>query len=368
MSKNVRILNRKDINPVILDHYLRTLRLPCMPIGIIPPKIPYYDDFAHIINPPLKYYSERDYFGRNIDAIASAVERTINEWAKKDKTNFRVGIFLSGGIDSALLLKCACNVIGPERVRGYNLKFGPIQDETEYAKSVADFCNCKLIIGQPTPEELFKLTKESTFHLRAPTWCPQVRYIAHLLHNDGTKNAFIGLGLDAMTGGEVDLQQTNTNPEKFVIAETNCLELQRHFIWSNITHCHELIDLKVPYLRYSDIVAYFRRLPICHKTEGLNTKIRIREEVRHYNYLPEKNAGYGLKAGTKKGFGPDWSEFFDMGYNELTLAHDPTLKGFDMTNYEKQLKWKHNCWYKLIFSSLYYFLELLDEGAYTVEE
>lgn len=363
----MRTLSRKDIDPLILEHYLRTLRLPFPPKNIIPPKIPYYDDFAHIVNSPLKYYPDRDYFGRNIDAISSAVERTINEWAKKDKTHFRVGVFLSGGIDSALLLKCACNTLGPERVRGYNLKFGPIQDESEYAKTVANFCNCKLIIDQPTPEEMFNLTKESTFYLRAPTWCPQVRYIAHLLHDDGTEKAFIGLGLDALTGGEVNLQQANTNPELFVKAETDCLELQRHFIWSNVTNCHELVDLKVPYLRFADVVGYFRRLPICHKTEGLNTKIRIREEVKHYNYLPEKNANYGLKAGTKKGFGPDWNEFFDAGYNKLCLEHDPTLKGFDMSPYEN-LKWKHNCWYKLGFSSLYYFLELLDEGAFTVDE
>jgi len=359
-----RKLSREDINQEILKHWLDTLRLPNPPMGIIPPIIPYYDDYAHIVNKPTVYIPENDYWGRNIDVISSAVERSLEKWQQKQKID-RVGVFLSGGIDSSLLLKCACNTLGSDKVRGYNLRFGDIQNETEYAKAVCDFCDCRLVTDYMKPEGTFPLVKESTLELRAPTWCPQVRYMAHLLAKDGTDKAFIGLGLDAMTGGEVDLQRVQHSIEEFTKAETDCLELQRHFIWSNITHCHGLVDLKVPYLEFPDVVAYFRRLPTCHKTEGENTKVRVREEVRDLKFLPEKNASYGLKVGTKKGFGPDWAEFFGMGYEKWTLEHDPALKGFNMSPYPH---WKSNCWWKLIFSSLYYFLELLDEGAYTVDE
>jgi hypothetical protein len=364
----VRVLTRNDIDLKKLDYYLKnTLRLLNPPMGIIPPAIREYEIYSHIINTPLPYNSVNDYAGKCLDMICSAVSRSLSEWNPERKID-RVGIFLSGGIDSALLLKYTADIIGPEHVRAYNMTWGEDKDETEYAKAICDFTNVKLIQKFMPYEVVPTLIKESCLLMRAPSWCPQVLFIAKVLEHDGTNKAFIGLGLDALTGGEQNLWAVQKDPIAYEAEETKTIDLQRDYIWGNVYNCHGRVDLKIPYLKYPDIIAYLRSLPICHKVEGLVTKLRIRKEIEQFGTLPAINRDYGKMVGTKRGFGPNWETYFQRGYREFAHAHDPALKGFDMSQFETYKKWKTSFWYELTHSSLYFFLELLDEGAFTVDE
>lgn len=363
-----RTLTRKDINIAKLDYYLKnTLRLLNPPMGIIPPAITEYSTYAHIINPPIPYNSTSDYAGKYMDMVRLAVLRSLCEWDPNHKVD-RVGIFLSGGIDSALLLKFTADILGPDHVRGYNMTWGEDKDETEYAKAVCDATGVKLIQRFMPYEEVPKLIKESCQLMRAPSWCPQVLFIAKVLEQDGTDKAFIGLGLDALTGGERNLWAVQKDPIAYEAEETKTIDLQRDYIWGNVYNCHDRVDLKIPYLKHPDIVAWMRSLPICHKVEGPVTKLRIRKEIEQFGILPAINRDYGKMVGTKRGFGPNWETYFAHGYREFAHKHDPALKGFNMDRFETYKKWKSSFWYELTHSSLYFFLELLDEGAFTVEE
>lgn len=363
-----KTLTRKDINIEKLDYYLRnTLRLLNPPMGIIPPAITEYDTYAHIINKPITYNPTSDYAGKYMDMVRLAVFRSLNEWNPERKID-RVGIFLSGGIDSALLLKYTAGILGPEHVRAYNMTWGEDKDETEYAKAICDATGVKLVQRFMPYEVIPKLIKESCQLMRAPSWCPQVLFIAKVLEQDGTNKAFIGLGLDALTGGEQNLWAVQNRPIAYEIEETKTLDLQRDYIWGNVYNCHGRVDLKIPYLNHPDIVAWMRSLPICHKVDGPVTKLRIRKEIEQFGILPPINRDYGKMVGTKRGFGPNWETYFQHGYREFAYAHDPVLKGFDMSRFPTYKIWKSSFWYELTHSSLYFFLELLDEGAFIVEE
>jgi asparagine synthetase B (glutamine-hydrolysing) len=364
----MKTLTREDINLRKLDYYFKTsLRLLDPPMGIIPPKISEYETYAHIVDVSKPYRPHNDYAGHYLDFIYSIVNRSLLEWDPEKKID-RVGIFLSGGIDSALLLKYTSAVLGSEHVRAYNLTWGEDKDETEYAKAVCDFCDVKLVQNFMPYEVVPKLIKESCLLMRAPSWCPQVLYMAKVLEQDGTNKAFIGLGLDALTGGEQNLWAVQNSQNEFELKETKTLDLQRDYIWGNVYNCHGRVDLKMPYLKFPDAVDWMRGLPIHHKVEGRITKLRLRKEIEKFSVLPPINRDYGKIVGTKRGFGPNWESYFQHGYREFAHEHDPANLGFNMSQFPTYKVWKSSFWYELTHSSFYFFLELLDEGAFTVEE
>jgi len=128
----VRTVSRSDINEKNLLTFVQDGWLP-IPKSIIPPR---RKAFLWKTLPLPSYDSSRDYQGKLLDNLRSAIHRTIHEWGDADGID-RVGVWLSGGIDSSTLLYLTCETLGPEHVRAYSVDFGD-QNEVERAKLIAD--------------------------------------------------------------------------------------------------------------------------------------------------------------------------------------------------------------------------------------
>lgn len=352
-AKKKRVLTTDDVDKATLQHYIRYHALLHPPKGIIPPIIKPYVDYRYILNPPRPYNEAKDYWGKTMDEMRLAVEQTLNAWSDIK----RVGIWLSGGTDSSLLLKFASDILGSDKVRGYNFTWGDVKDESEYAKSISDYCDTRLITKEMKPEDGLKLMKESSLLMRAPSWCPQVLFVSKTCAKDGTDKCFIGLGLDALTGGEVPHARAKTEKE-FQQAEHDILNTQIFFIWSNTYQCRGYCSLKMPFFQPS-FVKYMRSLPTFHKTLDGDTKLRIRDEAIDYGILPQKNAQYGRVSGTKLGFGPDWVSWaFTREYQRFFAKHIPEKWLYKIFH-------GHNTvWWDLLLASTKLFYDCLEEGKF----
>lgn len=338
MPKAITIFKKEDVNLEKLHYFFESLCLKNPPAGIVPPDIVSYQWFPWLTYDSKPYEINTDYWGKCLDMIKGAIRRDLLEWGHGDLSKVdKVGIWLSGGIDSALLLKFTCDILGKDKVVAFNLSFGPIQDETSYAKEVADFCGCQFVTTRCTPQDVFPLVKEATYWLRAPTWCPHVLFMGKLCASYGVTKCFIGLGLDALTGGEVGHYEAQGDPIKFIQVENKLLDLQRGYHWANFYQVRNYVDLKVPYMDNPDLVAFFKSLPINHKVEGDQTKLRIRKEVEDFKTLPALNRDYGRKVGTKKGFGPNWVEWFDNMWDIRNGHFNMTLRAKDSTRVDMEI-------------------------------
>jgi len=369
MSKKRRILTREDIDMEVLIHYIKTTRLLNPPNGIIPPSIDAYKKYEYLLDIHQPYNRKTDYWGKSIDLIRKAVIRTLKTWNRNIYKIDRVGIYL-GGFDSALLLKLTGDIIGPEKVRGYNVVWSENKDESAYVRELANFTGSKVIINKCTARKVIPLIREATLLLRAPAWGPQTLYVAKLCAKDGTNKAFIGLGLDALSGGEFT-QAKASNQAEFDKATLHQMDLQRRFIWANVYPSRGYVDLKTPYFD-SRLVKYMLGLPRLHKCKDGKTRFRLRAEVADLKILPKSYVSYGEVAGTKKGFGPDWREYFTYTYPTLSnwkpeLYLDLHKVNKNYSNKVDIRRWERaNIWVKLMMMATCEFFKLIDEGKFYV--
>jgi len=360
----MRTLTRKDVDLPTLYHYLRTTRLLNSPKGVIPPPIHEYDDYKYLLNIDKIYDKSGDYWGKSIDLIRNAVTRSLLSWS--DLANIRrVGIWLSGGFDSALLLKITADILGPEKVRGYHVIWSESKNESEYAKAIADYVGTSIKISRCDMSQIIPLFKESCLLFRAPTWCPQVLYVAKMCAKDGTDKAFIGLGLDALSGGELPQARAITK-EEFRQATLGQMDHQRDYIWANKYHAKGYVDLKMPYFE-ACLMNYMLSLPMSHKVKDqVLTRVRLRDEVVDLELLPTKVAKYGKVAGTKRGFGPDWRDYFATEKQWINSHHPEKYINTNKVSGIDDWKTSSNFWLKLVMVATCYFYELLDEGKFHV--
>ena len=349
-------LTRNDVDLATLYHYLKTLKLRNPPNAIIPPPIKEYEEYKYLLNVDQPYNESKDYWGKSVDMIKIAIRKSLEEWEHIK----RVGVWLSGGFDSALLLKLTSDIIGPEKVRGYNVIWSENKNELEYAQTIVDYVGTSIKIVRCDMNQIIPLFKESCLLFRAPTWCPQVLYLAKICADDGTNKVFCGLGLDALSGGEYN-QATAKTKEEFRAVTLSLMDRQRDYIWANKYHAKGYVDLKMPFFDRG-LVNYMLSLPKEHKVKDMMTRIRLRDEVADLGILPAKIATYGKVAGTKRGFGPDWNEYLSGEYSNWASDFNPEQYiNINMVN----RNWRTaSFWTKLPLISTCKFYELLDEGRF----
>jgi len=358
----MRALTRKDVNKKNLWKYLVYGWLP-IPQSIIPPKRPYYLWSGLDVTP---YDAAGDYNGKLLDQIREAIRRSLDEWKSID----RVGVWISGGIDSSVLLRLTSEIVGSEKVRAYSLSFGE-QDESEYAKRIADWCDVKLVIKEMAPKDSMELTKEAILYMRAPTDLTVVIYISKLCERDGTKKVFSALGLDELIGGYP--LHVHASDRDFSKVETDLLwKCQSHYVWLQLAQSKNYMEVRFPYLD-SKLIAFCRGLPRAQKCAGQETKIRIREELHKQALIPEVNIEAGRIVGTKAGFTPIFGDWFKRGYADWCDENIPP-KAFNFLDrllmrfvlgrgrtLEGRLQRKHR------IATLNTFYDLLDEGKFVLE-
>jgi len=143
----VRTVSRSDINEKNLLTFVQDGWLP-IPKSIIPPR---RKAFLWKTLPLPSYDSSRDYQGKLLDNLRSAIHRTIHEWGDADGID-RVGVWLSGGIDSSTVAALSVHALGKERVLGLLM---PEKDSSEdtYAlsKQAADSLGIVTVYENITP-------------------------------------------------------------------------------------------------------------------------------------------------------------------------------------------------------------------------
>jgi len=301
----MEVITRKNVNKRNLWRYLIYGWLP-IPDSIIPPKRPYYLWDELTVHP---YNQVKDYTGRLLDEIREATRRCLEGWDPLD----RLGIWLSGGIDSSVLLYMTSNLVGPEKVRAYSLSFGE-RDETELAKKIADWCDVRLIIDEMGPEDNMELTEEVVQHSRAPIETAAVLHISKLCKRDGTKKVFSALGLDELMAGYP--AHVNTTDSKFFNLETELIwKCQSQYVWLQLAQSQHYVGVRFPFLD-RELMGFCRGLPRSQKCQGRVTKLRIRDELHHRSLIPEENIEAGRIVGTKGGFIPILKDWYNRGYRE----------------------------------------------------
>lgn len=368
-------LTLQDVNKENLWTLILKGRLP-IPKSVIPPERPYY--VWRNLPKPLPYDASQDHKSKFIDEMSKAVERTLHEWQPIK----RVGIWLSGGIDTSVLLSLTAEIVGANKVRAYTLTFGEV-NESEYAKEIADYCDVKLKIKEMTPEDSIDITEEAVLAQRSPICNNAPLFISKLCKHDGTTRILSGLGLDELQGGYVAHVDAVSEMEKFESesrlwnyppnipnptfsdVETRLLqECQSAYVWVQITQSQNYLEVKFPFLD-SQFVSYCRGLPFNQKCVGRETKIRLREELRDLSLIPDKNIEAGRIAGTKGGFGPSLRDWFERGYDEWCNQNIPPENFCFMDRIKSYAyRFRRNRWIKLRLATTNTFLNLVENGEF----
>jgi len=358
----MKVLTRKDVNKGNLWKYLVYGWLP-IPRSIIPPKRPYYLWSNLDI---ITYDSASDYNGKLLDEIRRAIRRSLEGWEPID----RVGVWISGGVDSSVLLRLTSEIVGSEKVRAYSLTFGE-RDESEYAKRIADWCDVKLVIKEMTPKDSMDLTEEAVLCMRAPVDSTWGLYTSKLCEHDGTKKIFSALGLDELAGGYPP--HVRASDKDFFRVETDLLwKCQSIYVWSQFSQSKNYVEVRFPYLD-SKLIAFCRGLPRAHKCAGQETKVRIREELHKQALIPEENIEAGRIVGTKAGFIPILEDWFRRGYGDWCDENIPP-KAFNFLDrllmrfiLGRGRTLEGRLQRKLRMATLNSFCGLLDEGKFVLE-
>ena len=230
----------------------------------------------------------QDFDGRVIDQIKNAIRRTLKGWGHIN----RLGVWISGGVDSSILLHLATQMVGSEKVRAYSLTFGE-QDESEYAKRIAEWCDVKLILKEMTPTDGLNLTEEAVLCQRSPTTSTTVLYISKLCKHDGTKRVFSALGLDELQGGYP--AHTSASDNSFFNLETDLLwKCQSQYVWLQFLQSKDHVAVKFPFLD-PGLIAFCRGLPRNHKCVAQETKVRLRKELTKQSLIPKENIEGSLR-------------------------------------------------------------------------
>jgi len=360
MKGKMRTVSRSDLNEENLLRFIRDGWLP-IPRSIIPPERKNFLWDTLDLQP---YNPRLDYPGKLLDNLQSSVRRTLSEWG--DIRNIdRVGVWLSGGVDSSTLLYLTCKILGSGKVRAYSVDFGS-RNEVERAKLIADWCDVRLFVEQMAVDDNIQLTGEAVFNARGPVCTTHVLFISRLCSRDGTGKVLGVLGLDELQGGYP--AHVNASDEEFLEVETNLLrKCQSSYAWAQRVQSKRCLEVKFPFL-YGELVSWCRGLPRTHKCADRRTKVRLRKELKAKSVIPEKISEAGKIVGTKEGFCPILERWFEDDLGEWCEKNLPPDGLTSEATLRIEKKAKGHLWRKWRAATINTFLRLLDEGRFNYKE
>jgi len=123
------------------------------------------------------------------------------------RSDVPVGAYLSGGIDSGIVASLARRIQKEEMFQGFHGKFsgGAEYDESEYAKSIAKFCNIELHEREFTATDFATNIRKVIYHLDYPVAGPGSfpQFMVSKLASEYLKVLLGGQGGDEIFGGYV---------------------------------------------------------------------------------------------------------------------------------------------------------------------
>lgn len=353
----MRTLTLDDVNTEHLWTFIKKGYLNS-PKSVIPPEKPSF--LWNKIPPPTPYNPKQDYPSKLLDQLRAAIKNTIEQLPSQK----RIGVWLSGGIDTSVLLYLTTELIGSEHVRAYTLKFGT-NNEVGYAQEIADYCNVKLTVHSMTPDDDINMTPEALLLLRQPCDHTAVLYLSKLCMKDGTTQVLSGLGIDELLGGYPI--HTRTSHGEFILLERYLLrKCQDCFVYYTLSQSRKYVDVKFPFL-HPELISYCQGLPANQKCRGNETKLRLRSELHKSKLIPPKNIEVGRQAGTKSGFKPDLKEWFHNGLDRWCYQNLPP-EHFSFRNKLRcyRIVFGRNNWRKLRLAKTNIFLNMVEEGKFNV--
>ena len=356
----VRTVSRSDVNEENLLIFIRDEWLP-IPKSIIPPERKNFLWNTLELQP---YDSSGDYRGKLLDNLRFAIHRTIREWGTIDSLD-RVGVWLSGGVDSDTLLCLTCEMLGSEKVRAYSVDFGD-QNAVERAKLIADRCDVRLLIKKMTIDDNIQLTEETVLNQRGPMDTTHVLFTSKLCSRDNTRKVLSALGLGEIQGGYP--AHINASDEEFFEVERNLLwKCQSSYAWDHRVQSKKYVEIKFPFL-HRELIGWCSGLPRTHKCTGQETKVRLRKELKASYLIPEKIIEAGRTAGTKGGFCPVLEKWFEDGLEEWCGKNLPPKGLSSQTRFKINNMIKGYLWRKWRAATINTFLRLLDERKFNYIE
>jgi asparagine synthetase B (glutamine-hydrolysing) len=246
------------------------------------------------------------------DIIRESIKRTVRKYNIK-----RVGVWLSGGIDSSIMTALTAEILGPENVTAYTLRFEG-SDETPNAQVAVEHIGCNWKVEDMTLDDHCRLLRATIRNALAP-----VGFTTHKLRiaqvSNKEKHVFSALGLDELCGG-YPAHVWATDEEFAEVERQKFEEANYNFVWINAEESkHAQFKLHYPYLD-SEVIGKFRSFPRELKTQGEETKVMIRKELRNSTLLPSSTAELGRIAGTKGGFLPNILTWWNQGYGKWALT------------------------------------------------
>lgn len=296
-------------------------------------------------------------------ALKSIVE-TVSRVIKEHKIE-RVGVWLSGGLDSSLLTAIAVQLLGEDNVEAFTLGFDG-NDETSWADRVTAYLGVlRHYISYFDLDTHYELLRESVANEQMPlAFSTQTLHIAKQCEIAGVPHVFSALGLDELCGGYP--VHVNARPSQFRQVEHDALLFANyHYAWKQNAQCKDMsFQLHFPYLE-PELIAIFRGFPRSMKVHNAHTKVAIRQELKSKNWLPQDVVDRGRVAGTKGGFVPNLSTLWGQGLRLMTnilseqgwdlltrkLGSRIKLKRF-ITRARRLVSGTENYWFKLRLASV----------------
>jgi asparagine synthetase B (glutamine-hydrolysing) len=237
-----------------------------------------------------------------LDRLEDSVHRNL-------KGCHRVGVLLSGGIDSSVLLTLVNKYHWD--ILAFTIDFSTYPDEIQRAEKIADKTVTRLIRHQMNVGDHLALLRETLALVHQPIDIETQVLVAERLASDfGCDTVFSALGADEIMAGYP--AHISCSPIDFPRVEAEQLEIcQAHYVYIHSTLSP--LPVKYPYLDPT-LISYARGLPLACKRDGDRTKVLMRRAVK--GLIPEENRLHGEVVKTKYGFGPNFDVWWRQGLKD----------------------------------------------------
>lgn len=148
------------------------------------------------------FTSQRERDPQRQQADADEIHRVLDQAVRSHLVaDVEVGVFLSGGVDSSLVLSMAAQ---HQRINAFNVSTGGADDELEFAQQVATHVGAKLHSRRISPDQMLAAFDDWGYFNDDPVADPSalaLMMLAEDVHERGLKVMLSGEGADELFGG-----------------------------------------------------------------------------------------------------------------------------------------------------------------------
>lgn len=235
------------------------------------------------------------------EVMFSAVKRALD-------TRYKIGIFLSGGVDSSIITAVACDVLGPSNVYTYSAGVENSPD-IQNARKMAQFAGTHHSEYLYSREQMYEVLPQVIYYLESfdvemINSSIANYFVSQLAKSEGVNVILSGEGADELFGGYHFLKQFKSDELKFIHELQQLLQGMHNGGFQRVDRmakAHSL-DVEMPFM-YENVVKLALSIPSRWKvTEDEMGKWILRKAFT--DYVPEeiiwrRKAQFGVGTGTE---------------------------------------------------------------------